>query len=274
MSGSDHTAIGQALGYMYQFDRATYRLLEADSTVVYVGIEHVDDVSVHKADGTSVNEQDKATMGDRRPLTDRSVALWKTLSIWAEIVYANPETLETTEFHLVTNGKVDPGSLAARISAAKSPPQMTAVARELRTMAAGLRDDLRPYAELVRKLKPETLASLVGKIYVFDGVAASYGGRLEELKSLRFHSDLQRRTIFDGALGWVKRTVLSLAESGEPILIDRNAFDVQVKALHRSVAVSPLSSYSIQNTRGLILQSIDLMDLFSNWTGSTQSPLL
>jgi hypothetical protein len=30
MPDSVHTAVGQALGYVYQFERATYRLLEAD----------------------------------------------------------------------------------------------------------------------------------------------------------------------------------------------------------------------------------------------------
>lgn len=240
MSGSEHTAIGQALGYMYQFERATYRLLQADNTVVYVGIEHVDDVSVHKTDGTSINEQNKATIGDDRPLTDRSVALWKTLAIWADIAFDKAETLSTTEFHLVTNGEVDSESLAARIHAAKTSSQMTAVASELRTTATALREGLQPFAAKILRLEPEVLARLVGRIFVFDNISASYGGKLEELQSLRFHSELQRRAIFDGALGWVKRTVLSLAQSGEPTLVDRIAFDRQVKALNRSVAVSPL----------------------------------
>lgn len=117
MSHSEHTAVGQALGYAYQFDRATYRLLEANNAVVSVGLEHVDDVSVHRTDSTSIREQDKATtIVDGRSLTDRSVALWKTLAIWADAVLADSAALALTEFHLVTNGEVTPDSLAARIS--------------------------------------------------------------------------------------------------------------------------------------------------------------
>jgi|SRR5262245_12357730 len=59
MPNDDHKALGPALGCVYQFERATYRLLEADSVVVSVAIEHVDDVSVHRADGTTIREQDK-----------------------------------------------------------------------------------------------------------------------------------------------------------------------------------------------------------------------
>ncbi len=136
MSDSEHTAVGQALGYAYQFDRATYRLLEADNAVVSVGLEHIDDVSVHRADSTSIREQNKATTNDDgRPLTDRSVAVWKTLAIWAEAVLADPGLLGSTEFHLVTNGEVAPDSLAARIHAAKSAIETEVVATELLTMA-------------------------------------------------------------------------------------------------------------------------------------------
>jgi len=102
MSDSDHTAVGQALGYAYQFERATYHLLRADNAVVSVAVEHIDDVSVNRVDGTSIREQDKATIRGGRPLTDRSVALWKTISIWADAIHSDPEILRATEFHLVT----------------------------------------------------------------------------------------------------------------------------------------------------------------------------
>jgi hypothetical protein len=83
-------------------------------------VEHVDDVSVHRADGTSVREQDKATVTARRPLTDHSVALWKTLAIWAEQVKADSTLIAVTEFHLVTNADVAPDSVAARIDARRN----------------------------------------------------------------------------------------------------------------------------------------------------------
>ncbi len=241
MSDSDHTAIGQALGYLYQFDRAIYRLLESDNLVISVGIEHVDDVSVHRADGTSIREQDKATTGDGGQLVDRSVALWKTIAIWAEAVLAGPEMLNSTEFHLVTNGRVRPGSLAARIHEANTDTDTLLMATELLSMSDGLREDLQPYAHKIRRLPPALLAILIGRIYVFDSVSSAFGGSLDNLPVFRLLGELQRIAIYDQAHGWVRRKVLTAAKNSEPTLIDREGFNKELKALFRRVAVAPLA---------------------------------
>jgi hypothetical protein len=241
MSDSDHTAIGPALGYIYQFERATYRLLESDNTVVSVAVEHIDDVSVHRADGTNIREQDKATITSRRPLSDRSVSLWKTIAIWADVILTNPGLLRVTEFHLVTNGEVGSNSLAARIHAAKGRSSMDSVAAELLVIAAGLRNDMQPFGKVVLDMSPGLLAALVGQLFVFDKVAASFGGNLDELQSLRLLGDFQRTAVFDNAVGWVRRTVLAAAQAGKPALIDRASFDKEARALLRRVAVAPLA---------------------------------
>lgn len=241
MSDSDHAALGQALGYVYQFERATYRLLEADKNVVQVGVEHVDDVSLLRADGTGIREQDKATIRDGRPLSDRSVAFWKTLAIWAVAVHRDPALLLSTEFHLVTNGAVAPNSLAARIHAATAAPETNSLAMELLTMAEGLRDDLQTFGAQVRAVPSGVLASLIGRIFVFDSVSVSFGGKLEELQSLRLLGNLQRMAVFDNAAGWVRRAVLTAAREGKPPLIDRAEFDREMRALFRRVAVAPLA---------------------------------
>jgi hypothetical protein len=241
MSDSEHTAVGQALGYVYQFERATYRLLQSDSAVVSVGLEHIDDVSVHRLDST-IREQDKATtVGDGRPLTDRSVALWKTLAIWADAILRDPTILASTEFHLVTNGEVGPDSLAARINAAETAVEADSVASELLTMAPGLRQDLLPFAEKVRALA-HLLSTFVRKVFVFDRVSATFGGDLEQLPSLRLLAGVQRTAVFDNAAGWVRRTVLEQTRQDKPTLLDRAAFDREIKALFRRVAVAPLAA--------------------------------
>ena len=242
MSDSEHTAVGQALGYTYQFERATYRLLEADTSVVSVGLEHLDDVSVHRADLTSTREQDKATVNEGgRPLTDRSVALWKTLALWAEAVLADPAVIGLTEFHLVTNGEVGLDSLAARIHSAALEVDTDRVATELLGMAPGLRQDLQGFAASIQRIPHPLLSRLVGRIFILDKISGSFGGSLDQLPSLRLLGALQRAAVFDNAAGWVRRTVLERASKGEPTLIERAAFDREVKALFRRVAVAPLA---------------------------------
>jgi hypothetical protein len=209
MSDSEHTAVGQALGYAYQFERATYRLLEADTYVVSVGLEHLDDVSVHRADLTTTREQDKATVNEGgRPLADRSVALWKTLALWAEAVLADPAVIGLTEFHLVTNGEVALDSLAARIHSATMEVDTDRVATELLGMAPGLRQDLQGFAASIQRVPHPLLSRLVGKIFILDRISASFGGSLDQLPSLRLLGALQRAAVFDNAAGWVRRTVL------------------------------------------------------------------
>jgi hypothetical protein len=241
MANSDHTAVGQALGYIYQFERATYRLLEADNRVVSVGIEHIDDISVHKLGGSIIREQNKASIKDNFSITDNSVSLWKTLAIWVGAAVANPEILSNTEFHLVTNGSVKKGCLAARIHGAQTPAKSNSLAKELLTIAAKTRDDLKKFANKIAKVPPETLSAVIRRIYVFDRVCPAFGGKLEDLQCLRLLGPLQRAAIFDNAAGWVRRTILAAAQGNQPTTIDRAAFDKELKALFRRVAVAPLA---------------------------------
>lgn len=241
MSSSNHTAIGPALGYGFQFDRATYRLFEATNNVISVAVESVDDVSVHRADGSSVREQDKLTTTARRPLTDHSVALWKTLAIWANAVINDPSVLSNTEFHLVTNGEVESTSVAARIGAFHDESDATSLVDELKTMANGLRSELEEFGATIRNISVPLLAELLQKVFVFDNVSPSFGGRLEDLQSLRLLGPVQREAIFNSATGWVKRQILTKAQNGEPTLVDRAAFDREARALLRRTMVAPLA---------------------------------
>jgi len=238
---SDHTAIGQALGFSYQFERATYRLLEADNSVISVGVEHVDDVSVHRSDETSIREQDKSTIGSASALADRSVALWKTLSIWAGAVTNDPGITNTTEFHLVTTGSVDCESLIKRISLADDDVQADLLVTELLSMVPGLRADLRPFGKVISKLPKTQLSNLLKQVQVLDSRTATFGGSLHNLQSLRYLSEFQRVAVFNNASAWVRRSILAAAQNGEPTLVDRAGFDREVTALLRRVAAAPLS---------------------------------
>lgn len=240
MSDSDHTAAGQALGYAYQFDRATFRLLEADANVVAVGIEHVEDVSVHRVDGTSVREQDKSTISNRRPLTDRSVALWKTLGIWSDSVATTPSILDLTDFHLVTNGEVLQASLAGRIGAAADEAEATEIAKELIEASLSLRGDLLPHGNKLSSINPELLAKLILRISVLDRVTVHVAD-LDRLSSLRYIGSLQRQAVFNNATAWVRRQVLKAAQGGLPTIIDREAFDREVRTLLRFASVAPFA---------------------------------
>lgn len=241
MAGSaSHSAPGQALGYLYQFERATYRLLCAGVDVVEVGIEDVDDVSEHRTDGSEVREQDKSTVREASPLGDRSEALWKTLSIWVQAASEDPQILERSEFHLVTNGRVRSESLARAIGEAKDSERAAQVAEQVVELGRRLRRDLAGYGETVASAAIPVLTKLIQKIYVFDNVSPKFGGDLERIPTLMYFTNEARVAIFDQACGWVWRRVRECVEAGRPPRISREEFTREMRAIIRRVVMTPL----------------------------------
>ncbi|KMZ40828.1 MULTISPECIES: ABC-three component system protein [Bacillales] len=239
---TDHSASGQALGYVYQFDRATYRLFESGTDVVEIGVEDIDDVSVHFHDGKETREQDKSTVNSDSPLSDRSVALWKTLHIWAETIISTPSLLNTTEFHLVTNGSLSSKCLARRINDAIDEESAKGVCDEIQSMIPTLRDDLVPYGKTLCKLRDEQLSSMIEKVSFFDKMSSKFGGNLEDLQALRIFESDMKVGLFDQMNGWVKRKIRELVEKGQQPRIIRADFDKELQALFRKVTVARLSA--------------------------------
>lgn len=227
---------------MYQFDRATYRLFQSGIDVLEIGVEDIDDVSVHFDDGDEIREQNKSTINSGSPLSDRSVALWKTLHIWAEAILASPSVLNTTEFHLATNGSLSAKCLAGRIDGAIDKKSAKIVCDELRDMIPTLRDDLVPFGKTIGKLSDKQLSSLIIKISVFDKMSARFGGNLEELQVLRAFDPRLQVGIFDQMNGWVKRKIRELVEKEEQPRITRVDFDKELQGLFRKVTVARLSA--------------------------------
>lgn len=241
MSAGKSTAPGQALGYVFQFQRATYRLLTADAQTIWVGVEDVDDVSVHREDGALIVEQDKCTVGEASPLTDLSVALWKTLSIWVGAAIAGEFPLASTEFHLVTSGVMAETCLAKRMHAADTVEGATSIADELREMVSSLRDDLKPFGAVVSKASPLVLAQLIVRVFAFDNVSQEFGGPLNDVAALKLLGLEQRYLMFDACAGWVRRKILDAARAGAATVVSRQEFDRELQAVFRQIIAAPLT---------------------------------
>ena len=78
----DHSAVGPAAGFLFQFERAFLHLAKSGKGAV-VGIETEDDVALKTVDGKVVWEQSKISLQDQgHPFANRSKNLWNTLLIW------------------------------------------------------------------------------------------------------------------------------------------------------------------------------------------------
>ena len=86
-SVATHSAPGPLAGYLFQVERALFRLATGGRGTV-VGIETLDDVATIDRQGRTILEQDKHYISRHVPLADRSKEFWNTLGIWLAAIDA------------------------------------------------------------------------------------------------------------------------------------------------------------------------------------------
>src|SRR6478736_4398114 len=92
------TAPGQYLGYSLQQLRLCHHLFRVPDGDT-VSLEYVDDVAIHRSDGTLLLEQSKSALTGN-PATDRAKELWKTFANWADLCAQGTIDGATTDFRL------------------------------------------------------------------------------------------------------------------------------------------------------------------------------
>ena len=109
------SAAGQYLGYSLQQLRLSHHLFRVPDGDA-VSLEYLDDVAVHRANGTFLLEQSKSALVGN-PASDKSEELWKTFANWADLCFAGTVDPTTTDFRIyVTPAKT--GALVGAIHAA------------------------------------------------------------------------------------------------------------------------------------------------------------
>ena len=110
------SAPGPYMGFALQPIRLCYHLLrEPDGTTV--GIEYLDDVSIHRADGAVVLEQSKNSIAGK-PIGDKSADLWKTFANWGDICETRGLDADHTTFVLYAAAPGQLGNLLLQMHAA------------------------------------------------------------------------------------------------------------------------------------------------------------
>ena len=110
-----HAAAGPYLGFALQPVRLCYHLLSSPSDA-NVSLEYLDDVAVHRADGTLMLEQCKSALA-HNPISDWSDDLWKTVANWLDAVRTGKVDGTKTSFQLyVTPSKLGKLSVAMHVA--------------------------------------------------------------------------------------------------------------------------------------------------------------
>jgi len=153
------TAAGQYLGYSLQQLRLCHHLLkvpDGDS----VSLEYVEDVAVHRADGSVLLEQSKSALTGN-PASDRAEELWKSFANWADLCIEKKVDPTTTTFRLYVT-PVKTGTLVSQIHAATTKEAITATLAKIKKLIDSKKPDAGCGPQLARFLKAgDAICSLI-----------------------------------------------------------------------------------------------------------------
>ncbi|WP_316848612.1 ABC-three component system protein [Pedobacter psychrodurus] len=218
------SASGQALGYLYQFERAIYWLSKAD--IDFVSIETDDDVVAQLNAGNPINriyEQDKSSIGSSNPFSNSNINLWKTLAIWLSIQKRSPK--EKARFILATNKRVPTTCIAYKvhkenfISGHKTSQkiledfynELQAVGVKLKGKGKEIFDNIS-----IAYTKDEFI-SLLGKIVVSSEEFFPDRNKFkEEIKTnLRIGAQVPFNLVYEKVFGWMADKIINLWSSNQ-----------------------------------------------------------
>lgn len=108
-------ATASMVGYLYQCRYALFKALVAtrEQPAAEISIERFDDVAFEQNGTPFELIQTKHHLGRSGGLGDASSDIWKTLRVWSERTTADPRSLLSTRFFLITTAQATDGSAAA-----------------------------------------------------------------------------------------------------------------------------------------------------------------
>ncbi|HGJ6192767.1 TPA: hypothetical protein ACJXMH_002461, partial [Salmonella enterica subsp. enterica serovar Kinondoni] len=173
-------ASSKFLGFLYQIERALYRIFASEHNSAIFGIETADDVveEISFDDGQlHVSfEQDKHTLGTSgQPYQDSSKNLWHTIHIWLSAMKGAREKYEEITYCLVTNKNVGENTLANLFSTAQTDEQIKAALGELRKQANTITGEVKEIAEQVLSYSEDDLEFLIKNIILLDNHGTNSG---------------------------------------------------------------------------------------------------
>lgn len=215
-----HSAAASFAGFLYQLDLALLALAGSE-TDGHVGLETLDDVVTRTAAGATTVGQSKLSYG-RNPLPDRSVNLWKTLSIWLRLVENDECDLEQTEFHLISNHEITGGVVGDLKTT--PPAERGKIARRLRALAKNAKGEIKPFTSPILSCSDALLDEFVGRLRVFDRLSSSPIEQAAILAAkLNLASELASPVI-KGLRGWIHDRVETKFAAREPAWLNVEDF--------------------------------------------------
>ncbi len=227
---TNHDASGPAAGYLFQPQRALLRLARAPRSA-WIGVETGDDVVVVVDGVVTDSEQLKNTsIGQGNPFADRSVGLWKTLSIWISALTSDPARVREARLILSTNRTVPTDCLAQRLARARSAENIREAVQHLRDTGKSPSDSIKEFVNAVELANDDSLSDIVSRIRIDDGTRLTSSIKGDTIEFLQLPSNIDESHVYDALLGWLSVTLKNLWDAGKPGWIGAEAFANQKQA--------------------------------------------
>lgn len=236
-------------GYVFQFERALYRLFSSEAQGTIVGIETDDDVvEVTRDAGGDVHivfEQDKLTLqADKQPYQDSSKNLWHTLHIWLEALHGAKQKSLNIKYCLVTNTSVPEQAFARSLSSANDDHAINICMREIRQHAKRSSGEVASTVKAVANFSDNDLRFLIQNIVLLDedGTTSGETPKNATIQLFQLSSDLavKAEDIYRSILGFVVDTCQRNWLEKQPVWISK---DVVAKLLHAEIAAHRMARY-------------------------------
>jgi hypothetical protein len=238
---------GQLYGYSVQESRLLAHLLIAEDGDV-VSLEVIDDVGVVGATRTTA-EQTKSGLA-HNPISDLAKDLWKTLSNWLTAIRQG--TLPSDAKFLLYVAQPHNGHVVQQINDVKTHAEALALLKQLRDRFWGkppayrkrakLGDEVAPYINAILSAQDNVVVDLF-RNFVLETAVKNPNDDLDKLLRSKALDDKAINDVSRYLLGWVKKKVHKLIESGVPASIAYSDFhQVLVAAAKKFNTTNALSS--------------------------------
>jgi hypothetical protein len=233
---SKTAAPGPYLGYSLQQIRFCHYLLEA-SEDHYISLEYLDDVGLHRHDGSLLLEQTKSALAGN-PISDRSEDLWKTFANWADLCVAETIDASKTDFRLYVT-PIKNGKLAVSLHEAVSDAAISSVLSKTKKLFETGSSDVGCGPHLHKFLQAgDEICSLIIKRFQLKTETDPIESIRERLRATLSPEALGE--FCAAAIGIARDQVDKLIREGEPPVVSVSTFRKRFRAFVRKYDLSNL----------------------------------
>lgn len=253
--------------YTLQVKHMLYELIDANDGDI-VSIEALDDIALHKVDGSVEVQQVKSVLSKNNPVSDKARDFWKTFYNWLVAVKVGELDLDNTKFKMfVTANRTD--EIVERFNSANNLEAAKQALCEARISILGndnqnsIPDSYKEYVDFVFNPSNETDFT---KIIVNFQYKHGSGRYLEELFS-KFKKQLIPEefadNIYTHCLGWIDRVVSQQLEKNKPAYINQQEYRKELLAcLRKYNQIAVLHAFSSKPTQIEVESEIKRLDIY------------